>query len=243
MILIFNEKKPIIFSGEMIRAILDGRKTQTRRVVKGRQFQALCNGDRDTMTFQDQFGDNRNIAELCPYGQPGNRLWVRETFAIETNFNASIIDYHPPFNDGRPVKKVTDETFGDYWEQVHYRATDPTPALCCEEDDCRQCEINGEGPHWSPSIHMHRWASRITLDVTGVRIERLQDISDQDAQKEGCDCRDTGPLKFSGPIVVYMTSKAKFLTIWNSLYKKKDRWEDNPWVWVITFKRIEENKG
>jgi len=197
------KERPILFNAEMVRAILDGRKTQTRRVIKP---QPIIVGDGLSWP-------------LCPYGIPGDRLWVRETFALESSQEVS---YDPPFKDGRPLLEV-DGGFehGTWWEQPHYKATDPEPEL----------SYDGEGPcvKWSPSIYMPRWASRILLEITDIRVERVKDISRDDAFSEG--------HPFTKP--KHPEIKWNFEKLWNSINEKKGLgWDKNPWVWVIEFKAV-----
>lgn len=183
------KEKPILFSGPMVRALLAGTKTQTRRVVKGEALRWLVD-DKFTPGF---VADSEN--RLCPYGQPGDRLWVRETWAA------------PHSDDGRPPRSIQCDQVS-----IHYAAT----------------EVRG-GLLWRPSIHMPRWTSRITLEVTGVRVERLQDISDADALAEGVDRTNTS-------IVGY--AKKRYQQLWESI-NGPDSWVLNPWVWVVEFKQTE----
>ncbi len=136
------------------------------------------------------------IAHLCPYGQIGDRLWVRETWAINPD-------------DGGAV----------------YRATDPDWEVC-------------EGWAWRPSIHMPRWASRITLEITDARVERLQRITEEDAIAEGCDhkVQYVNGTEFVGE----PCCKHDYANLWNGLYAASGYgWTVNPWVWVVAFKRVE----
>lgn len=144
--------RPILFSGPMVRAILEGRKTQTRRVVKPQP--AHC--------ADLPMGKDLTFASACPYGQPGDRLWVRETWAVGTLF-----DYVRP--SLLPKPDCESKLAVDY-------AANPR-RIWHSEDQGR----------WRPSIHMPRWASRITLEITSVRVERLQDISHKDAIAEGLE--------------------------------------------------------
>ncbi len=212
-----KKERPILFSGPMVRAILEERKTQTRRVVKGRvALEWLAPG-----MFSPEFVANSKN-HLCPYGQPGDRLWVRETFTLETNRGLSDESvYPPPFNDGRPVRRFPENgESGLYWQQPHYRATDPTPDLMYED-------YYTEDPNckWTPSIHMPRWASRILLEVTGVSVERLQEISEDDAFAEGISGGDW----LGDPVGTYRS-------LWESI-NGSGSWESNPWVWVVEFRR------
>lgn len=193
------KERPIFFSGEMVRAILDGRKTQTRRVLKpqpeGRESQQFS-GIAEAREYLGPKNHGKYGAYFgwdfipCPYGRPGDRLWVRETWAYEWEGSGC------PDDDG-----------------ILYRATDPG------WDD------NETGLRWRPSIHMPREFSRITLEITGVRAERLQDISNSDALAEGCPSPDIHPREW-------------FVALCQSI-NGPDLWDANPWVWVIEFQRKE----
>lgn len=176
------KERPILFSGPMVRAILEGRKTQTRRRVKG--VDDLYVGVEDGKVWQmDEYGDTHDVP--CPFGVPGDRLWVRETWCRGRAF-------------------------------VFYRADCPGEGKPSEYTD----EWNAPFvDRWHPSIHMPRSASRITLEVVSVRVERLADISDADAKAEG------------------YASASEFLGApWAVSVGP------NPWVWVVEFKRVEAAK-
>jgi len=221
---------PILFNAEMIRAILAGRKTQTRRVIR---FPSWISDPKDgqptCLPIQcDGYCDTRAITkEDCwTFGRRlcgrGHTLWIRETFCLE---NTS--DYHgdqivPP---GTPVQKHDDEPDGEfdagpYWLIPHYRATEPDAAIYEGDEDHTR---------WSPSIHMPRWASRITLLVKNVQVERLQDISEADAMDEGCEPIIPGQLTACsvGPY------KHGFRSLWDRI--NENGWNENPWVWVVKF--------
>lgn len=259
-------EKPMIFNAEMVRAILEGRKTMTRRIVKqvpdyyhfkhcggpkqgqpkhimdwslSGVYQAdedqenYCKKGHFYLDVQTDVDDNSHQEIKCPYGQSGDRIWVRETFSLETNSHGDLsgVEYEPPFKDGRPVKWDG----GDWW-QPHYRATDPSPELICYGDICRQCDDNGSGPHWKPSIQMPRWASRITLEIVDVRVERLNDITREDAKKEGfLPSIGNGLEQSCGRS--FGNAELAFRNTWESIYGPGS-WESNPWVWVLQFKRI-----
>ncbi len=197
--------KPIIFSGEMVRAILAGRKTQTRRVVKLDGF----GGDPVYETADGEFHDT---AELCPYGQPAGRLWVRETFktiGVYSDRRQVLIEYKA---GGR-----------SYAEHV--------------PDWCRYYDRANNG-RWSASIHMPKWASRLTLEVTGVAVARLQDISEEDAYLEGV--KPYVAKGIGGQMVgADVSHRHSFIELWDSINKSRGYgWDTNPWVWVVEFKRI-----
>ena len=180
---------PILFYAPMVRALLAGTKTQTRRIIKP-QHLAFFNQDAAAML------SDWNERPL-PYGQPGDRLWVRETFAR--------ID-----GQTRP------------WIETDYKAT--------YTHGDRLGDTLGIKKRWTPSIHMPRHASRITLEVTGVRVERLQDISEADAIAEGV----RNSLHLPGG----RFARENFAHLWWTI-NGDGSWESNPWVWVIEFKRVE----
>lgn len=197
-------EKPILFSAPMVRAILAGQKTQTRRVVKPPyasfarrpEFNIELSSRRHVWLAYKagEPGDWKWIP--CPYGQPGDRLWVRETFA-------HIYRHNKP----APVERKSDD--------VIYRA------------DGHGIDAYAFG-RWCPSIHMPRWASRITLEITSVRVERLQAISASDAIAEGIPAG--GPENPDGIEV------REFRALWESI-NGADSWAANPWVWVVEFRR------
>jgi len=206
------KEKPILMSGDMVRAVLDGRKTQTRRAVK------LIPQDKRTIlcSFSNEkgaiFNDGRGLSVStfvpirCPYGQPGDRLWVREAWM-------------PYF---RPSSMSSPSDGG-----ILYRADKSRIKM----DTRGRWEMSRVGK-WRPSIHMPRWASRITLEITGVRVERVQDISDGDISEEGIS-----PLPKELGYNKILSSRTNFRNKWDSLYDKRGySWDDNPWVWVIEFR-------
>lgn len=186
-------EKPIIFSAEMVRAILDGRKTQTRRVIKGVHSSA-------------PFGEWNNPDEFlasCPYGQQFDYLWVRESFG-----DGGV-------REGEDVKYV-------------YRA-----------------DSNGlPFDKWKPSIHMPRQASRITLEITNIRVERVQDISEDDAKAEGClgyeiKTEHAGHIGYPETYKAWRLPQVQFQDLWDSINAKRGYgWDANPLVWVIEFEKV-----
>lgn len=242
------KERPILFSAPMVRAILEGRKTVTRRAVK---FPLI-----DRAVGCELSGNEIGPEEIrnnCPYGVPGQRLWVRETFTIESNRWADD-PYSPPHKDGRPTRRYED----DKWYQPHYKATDVEPELWYDDRDSPGCR-------WKPSIHMPRWASRILLEITDVRVERLQGISEDQARAEGCFFTDYGrkcghsgkgwtevgecpapethhPQR-NGWMWDRTTSHQQCLdsahnafgNLWQSV---GGDWSANPWVWAISFRRV-----
>ena len=237
------KEHPILFSAPMVRAILEGRKTQTRRVMKpqpteneNRKVGAidLLSGSNDGIyrTWLDRTSEGKSAvcddwnAETwsCPYGQPGDRLWVRETW-FQKGYWRNI--------------QVPEGVFeGDVeWrgEKHAAYATDGDP---------------GKGWRKRPSIHMPHWASRITLEIVSVRVERLQQISEHDAIAEGIEVarivsngklqpntyRDY-TLRNDDPFEWFSSPRASYLTLWESI-NGPDSWNANQWVWVIEFKNV-----
>lgn len=203
---------PILFSGEMVRAILENRKTQTRRVIKPQP--AIRNVKQDCHRFCqrchecDDFRccDNTAIRdqglEKCPYGTVGDRLWVRETFLKSGGKNN--LDF------------------------IEYRADNPCAVVV----------------RWSNPMMMPRWASRITIEITNIRVEHVQDISEEDAIAEGMithhfESPTKGSIGYPNKIKVARFPVGQFAKLWNSINAKRGYgWDKNPWVWMITFKRI-----
>lgn len=189
-------ERPIIFSAPMVRAILERRKSQTRRVVKRLALQWLR---MEYGGFDAEFVA-RPENGLCPYGVPGDRLWVRETWAV------------PHQADHLPPRLALPYQFC-----VHYAASEDRGGLL-----------------WRPSIHMPRWANRILLEVTAVRVERLQEIKDEDCIAEGISLhQDHHHQPRSSNYGPYQT----YRDLWNQI-NGPDSWDANPWVWVIDFQRI-----
>lgn len=206
-------ERGMIFNAEMVRAILDGRKTQTRRPIKWKQTRFTEIGEREDGSKWPWSEDAEHAFDSwhpCPFGSVGDRIWVRETFQGPL-FDFDLMDSY--CKDSTPFEKS---------EFCVYKADGvPAPEFYDADDELHCC--------WRPSIHMPRWASRILLEITGVRVERLKSISDRDALREGCSTAD---MK-SGDCVADV-----FARLWASIYGS-DSWNANPWVWVIEFKRVE----
>lgn len=189
-------EKPILFNSEMVRAILDGRKTQTRRVMKPQPHYPKQFGEDWIETGND---NTFHYRIKCPYGRPGDLLWVRETFCVVDDSQ---------FNGLRWV---------DYKATPKYEESDPAGWDNAPDDP--------EALKWKPSIHMPRWASRITLRVTGVYVERLWQMSVSKMEAEGVMEVDDNKHPLT-----------PFITLWNSINAKRGHsWESNPWVWVVEF--------
>lgn len=203
------KSRPILFSAPMVRALLNNSKTQTRRVFKlprGHSWDELQGGQASGNIEADKWPGTWNVSEFrCPYGQPGDQLWVRETF-------------QPTFAPDIERDDTDWETGKGY--QLRYSAThDRVDWMDGDDNITRRCK---------PAIHMPRWASRITLEITGVRVERLQDISRGDAMNEGCPFQNMAqgddPRKW-------------YADLWESI-NGTGSWDLNPWVWVVEFKVV-----
>ncbi|WP_460091149.1 hypothetical protein [Pseudomonas sp. S2_E02] len=235
------KERPILFSAPMVRAILDGRKTVTRRLCKPQPSANAHTTSADGNPLGAWWETGKDI-NRCPYGQPGDRLWVRETFI---DLRGTGVE-HRPDPDG-PLQRYA------------YAA------------DCRPGSHSDEarkdfGLKYKPSIHMPRAACRILLEITDVRVERLQDISDDQAKAEGCFFTDYGrkcghggngwsevgdcpaPTEHHPQREGWMWDKTTsheqclgaprwaFVNLWNST---GGDWDANPWVWVVEFKRVQ----
>ena len=189
-------ERPILFSGPMVRAILDGRKTMTRRIVKF----PLLDRDIGCELAGNEIGP-KEARRLCPYGQPGDHLWVREN------------GWERPERTPKMMREGADT-----WEPYYFDA-DGLSATDCDE-------FKEWGFKRRPSIHMPRKFCRLTLEVTGARVERLQDISERDALCEGArQCGDSSRAYRLG-----------FTELWQSINAKRVPWASNPWVWVVEFR-------
>lgn len=206
-------ERPIIIHGDMVRAILRGEKTQTRRPVKpqpatgciysinGAHNAALHLTDAGCQVrYIPPTGRSKDHLLLCPFGHPGDRLWVRETFR----------EYYP--KEGWPAPKAL------------YKAD----GIARLEDT-----ETGKTISWRPSIHMPRWASRITLEITDINVERVQDITEDEAIKEGVVDPIMGTYG--------LNPRTIFRDLWDAIYAKLSglSWDEDPWVWAITFRRVE----
>lgn len=210
-------ERPILMNAAMVRAILEGRKTQTRRPVKTDIAGRVSLGGRSWHI------DDPNCIKACPLGKPGDRLWVRETFAIVPG--------------GKGLRAT-----------VRYAADGALRAVMSDVDVMTRYGINAStSDRWRPSIHMPRWASRFILEITDVRVERVQDISEAGAMAEGIELPENGtwrdycvePESNEGHYWC-KTAVNSYRTLWDTLYwKSMYAWTDNPRVWVTEFKRIE----
>jgi len=206
------KERPILFKGQMVRPVLAGTKTQTRRVVKA-PASVTAIKHFDGLRWDRMQGNHRGDTINCPYGQPGDRLWVRETW------QGPLIPADDPYPDDMYTPK-----FCEY-------AADggPTPEFSTADDElvCR----------WRPSIHMPRWASRITLEVTGVRVERLQDISCYDALAEGISHTRDGFGMPDGSHFHCNDPRQSYFSLWETI-NGPGSVAANPRVWVVEFQRV-----
>ncbi|MDR6251625.1 morphogenetic protein [Klebsiella variicola] len=209
----------MIFNAEMVRAILDGRKTQTRRPVKFpvHDKNLGCELAGNELAGELSAGNYLNSA----FGKPGDRIWVRETWQAIHDY----CDENGHVDERRYARSIPRHR-GNYWHPVY------------EEAWGNESREDREFP-WRPSIHMPRWASRILLEITDVRVERLNAISQEDAQAEGMELTGWRPT-YSDPDSggEVMTPYDNFAELWESIYGEES-WKANGWVWVISFKRVE----
>lgn len=208
------KERGMIFNADMVRAILDGRKTQTRRIMKPQPEPCPRGGHwwpsnvfKTMLHVEDEMQNGKGgwgglVGDACPFGDVGDRIWVREAFASGLSTKSTLA----------------------------YRATHKREDL----EDGFYDTIK-----WTPSIHMPRWASRILLEITDVRVERLNSISQEDAQAEGMELTGWRPT-YSDPDSggEVWTPYDNFAQLWESIYGEES-WQANPWVWVIEFKRVE----
>lgn len=230
------KERGMIFNGEMVRAILDGRKTQTRRVIASVGHDNCLPLQKRTKTKDGIYTHvmDAPIYGLCPFGKIGDRIWVRETWSDVNLDGAPAVAYRA---DDEVYDLMEDESLLDEDGAFNYQ----DPRVCkCQFAAWHSDLISGIEGNWRPSIHMPRWASRLTLEITGVRVERLNSISQEDAQAEGMELTGWRPT-YSDPDSggEVWTPYDNFAQLWESIYGEES-WKANPWVWVIEFKRVEE---
>ncbi|MEC7814746.1 MAG: hypothetical protein VX939_00610 [Pseudomonadota bacterium] len=201
------KERPILFNDEMVRAILEGRKTQTRRIAKNiEQAPTFRSGWKACRKYSAVSIDTPShmLGRYCPIGKPGDRLWVRENFLqlMHGQVTAGDVKYCASID---PRSTGTPKNAGYWWRK-------------------------------RPSIHMPRWASRITLEITDVRVERLQNISGDDIAAEGVTDPIGSPRAYG--VVTKQLARDQFIRLWESI-NGPDSWQVNPWVWVVEFKRID----
>lgn len=238
-----TKARPILMSGLMVKAILEGRKTQTRRIVKPQPQESFSQdyGPDGEPTKRRCYGwvwvprddgpwysvNHPPILNACPYGKLDDRLWVRETWRcnhiggmrIEYKAGGACLEFEDWPDDVAPpyikpdapsqIKRTTQQLAGEKIPDA-----------------------------WRPSIHMPRWASRLTLRVESVQVERLQEITEEDADREGCHADDFRP----DPNTEYASSREVFAALWDKLNANRPgcSWADSPWVWVVSFSKVED---
>lgn len=238
------KERPILLNAEMVNAVLSGRKTQTRRVIQSpaKSMQAhgmqvieyrgvgdKWYGDhvfsmRGSSGAWHDYTKDKFLAK-CPFGAVGDRLWVRETWCDVNLEGAPAVAYRA---DDEVYDLMENESFLDEDRAFNYQ--DPRVSKCHFAAWYSDL-IRGVEGHWRPSIHMPRWASRITLEITGVRVERLASVSDEDAGREGYPA---DPQPYGGRHDKWLW----FRQLWDSIYPEQS-FKVNPWVWVIEFKRLD----
>lgn len=223
------KERPILFSAPMVRAILDGTKTQTRRVVKPQPYEPLCGNEFPAVCKSDFWAEEHvgkwlwpteesEFFGFSPYGQPGTKLWVREALRF-----TDVFDCDSPAHVG---ERCVDAGYRTPWAPLQFEA----------DGQRINWQHTGTPPHdgppkpgkLRPGIHMPRWASRITLEVTSVRVERLQDISDADALAEGVDRTNTSISGYA---------KERYRNLWEQI-NGPGSWDANPFVWVVEFRKL-----
>lgn len=207
-------ERGMIFNAEMVRAILDGRKTQTRRPVKFpvHDKNLGCELAGNELAGELSAGNYLNSA----FGKPGDRIWVREAFRVHSRAT----------DVATLVYKASERN--SWTEQTHR-----VPVAVCNKPATPE--------KWTPSLHMPRWASRILLEITDVRVERLNAISEEDARAEGIidgGCLNCGEPEPCGCANPEPDATDAFAYLWQSIYGQES-WNANPWVWVIEFERVE----
>lgn len=233
------KERPILFSGPMVHALLDGSKTQTRRVVKPQPIEDASFVGGYYVPGPKRTGNSKISVEApyvhlsCPYGQPGDRLWVRESW-----------QFYDWTEDGQPCVRFAADNASKWPLRIPEEQADRLTEIWAGLSNPENYSIDNHARdrRWRPSIHMPRWASRITLEITSVRVERLQDISDADAQAEGCACYVCGGvmdgLSESDCHCFHKKAKASdYRNLWEQI-NGPDSWAANPWVWAIEFRRM-----
>ncbi|MBN9687160.1 MULTISPECIES: hypothetical protein [unclassified Corallococcus] len=239
-------ERPILFSGPMVRALLDGRKTITRRLMKPQptidRMGNLCWKGACFGQGLDGRPWARELNRRSPLGQPGDRLWVRETWALAFPHTDESGRYVEDWSDW--TRKIPKKDPGSGWQVLH-------AATYGEQSE----PVEDRGFRYRPSIHMPRWASRLTLEVVSVRAERLQDITEEDAKAEGVmpvddpfqgdaeywQCYEPKCVREGGCAGV-LSARKSFETLWRSI-NGAESWDANPWVWRIEMRRVEVRHG
>ena len=251
------KERPIIFSGEMVKAILDGKKTMTRRAVKTQPRDecteiatSACFGHVEYRSTSEDRQTQSILAKIkCPYGKIGDRLWVREAYTV-TGWNC---------DDGSVYIKYLADGHEQYFDNETDEmecAIDSLVASVCKEldkrkvpmlnDEAYDCSLDENKPRNRSPMFMPRFASRLLLEITDIRVERLNDISEADCEKEGFRFYPLSRICFKPCSTKHPSGhgsnnyKSIFGEYWDTLNAKKGyQWSSNPWVWVVEFKVIE----
>jgi hypothetical protein len=212
--------RPILFQGAMVRAILDGSKTQTRRIAKGMP------GPGGYRVGDTLIGPGGRPIKV-PYGQPGDRLWVRETWGVGSRPD--------PWGGYDGIEYRADQAWLEEGDDL------PCHKVQTPDDVCLGDYRSG----WKPSIHMPRWACRLVLEIVDVRVERLQDISEADAKAEGADCLIWSGIPGGAADLIDWPLKEVgnpyrngYALLWAAI-NGDGSWAANPWVWVVEFRRVD----
>ena len=251
------KERPIIFSGEMVKAILDGKKTMTRRAVKTQPRDecteiatSACFGHVEYRSTSEDRQTQSILAKIkCPYGKIGDRLWVREAYTV-TGWNC---------DDGSVYIKYLADGHEQYFDNETDEmecAIDSLVASVCKEldkrkvpmlnDEAYDCSLDENKPRNRSPMFMPRFASRLLLEITDIRVERLNDISEADCEKEGFRFYPLSRICFKPCSTKHPSGhgsnnyKSIFGEYWDTLNAKKGyQWSSNPWVWVVEFKVVE----
>ncbi|MGI4776901.1 MAG: hypothetical protein ACRYGA_02090 [Janthinobacterium lividum] len=227
-----HRERPILFSAPMVRMLLAGTKTQTRRAVampRKRDSFVLVDLGNGWWPYQSDDGESHSCDDgmeypySCPYGQPGQRIWVREAFRLLDSFDGD--------SPSRVGERCIDAGYRKEWAPLQFEADGERRDWMVVGTPTYPPQPPSAGK-LRPSIHIPRWASRITLEITDVRVERLQDISRGDAMAEGCPfpnmAKGDDPCKW-------------YAQLWDQI-NGAGAWDANPWVWAVSFKHIEGAK-
>lgn len=252
------KESPILFTGEMVRAILDEKKTQTRRVLKPQPVSAdiamierdeyayglFTPWNKDNCFISGVAGSTKDGYWRCPYGEPGDLLWVREAWRVGawcSETNRIAVDYRA---DGHVRQEWLDVKDEEQFDRLWTQSLGDAKRAGAQWDAGGFCKWEpGKGPtRWRISRFMPHWAARLLLEITDIRCERVRDITEACAHHEGWFFQNHDLEKRYDPVTMD-TARQWFAELWNSINEKRGYgWEANPWVWVVTF-RLFEVKG
>ena len=234
------KERPILFNGEMVRAILDGKKTQTRRVIKPQptqireaEYELDC-GKAWLVTYANGTPEDEWIEVCAPYNV-GDHLWVRETWQPDFSEHGDVF-IHYRADDKWGIYPMTEEIPDEWVEREWTKLDDIYRAASVPQNSGGRWlpESIGFKAPWKPSIFMPKWATRIWLEVTGVRAERVQDITATGIMEEGVK-------GWKAPMLL---ARSRFQALWDSINAKRGfGWDTNSWVWVYEFELLETSGG